>query len=113
MVGELGAVRSDLEPDGMVFAFGELWSASIDPASGLTVVPAGTPIIVTGIQSMRLFVRPATDEELASEPPTADRPNPRQSIRCASGRPVSAARRSTGLIAAPVESGQRRTPWSR
>jgi membrane-bound ClpP family serine protease len=71
MVGEVGTVRADLDPDGMVFAFGEHWSASIDPSSGLTTIPTGTPVIVTGIQSIRLFVRPATESEIAASGPAA------------------------------------------
>ncbi|MBX3070484.1 MAG: nodulation protein NfeD [Thermomicrobiales bacterium] len=65
MVGEVGTVRSELHPDGMVFAFGEFWSATIDPSSEVESIPVGTPVMVTGIQSLKLFVRPATDEELA------------------------------------------------
>lgn len=66
MVGEVGTVRSELNPEGMVFAFGEFWSATIDPISDLTLIPVGTPVTVTGIQSLRLFVRPATAEEQAN-----------------------------------------------
>jgi membrane-bound serine protease (ClpP class) len=69
MVGELGTARTELDPDGMVFAFGEHWSASIDGASGLAVIPAGTPVTVTGIEGLRLWVRPASDEELARPGP--------------------------------------------
>ena len=67
MVGEMGAVRSDLDPHGMVFAFGEHWSATIDPSTGLSHLPADTTVVVTGIEGLRLFVRPATATEQARE----------------------------------------------
>lgn len=87
MVGEVGSVRSQLDPDGMVFAFGEFWSATIDPASGVKAIPVGTPVMVTGIESLKIFVRPATDEEVAG----SVAPTIRQTLDTSSDIPPGAA----------------------
>lgn len=65
IVGEVGTVRSTLDPDGMIFAFGEFWSATIDPTAGIASIPVGTSVTVTGIESLKVFVRPATEDEVA------------------------------------------------
>lgn len=62
VIGVTGVVRQALNPDGMIFATGELWQASLaDRAS--PALPVGTPVTVTGIDDLRLIVRPATATE--------------------------------------------------
>jgi membrane-bound serine protease (ClpP class) len=54
LVGEIGVVRRELSPEGMVFVLGELWSA----ASTGTTIPAGARVRVVGVSGLRLDVRP-------------------------------------------------------
>jgi membrane-bound serine protease (ClpP class) len=78
LVGMVGAARTPLGPDGVVFVAGELWQATVAgaspvpptdrsaPASGpAPVIPAGAPIAVSGLDGLRLVVRPATTAEAA------------------------------------------------
>ncbi|SRR5579884_987722 len=67
LVGRRGEVRAPLAPDGLVFANGELWSATAGGAS----VPAGTPVEITAVDGLKLRVRPL---DVAVEPrDTAER----------------------------------------
>ncbi len=61
LVGQVGTVRRALNPDGMVYLAGELWRAT---APGGTEIPAGTPVVVTAVDGLRLTVRPATAPEI-------------------------------------------------
>jgi membrane-bound serine protease (ClpP class) len=64
MIGAVGAVRQKLAPSGMVFVDGELWAATLD--SGIPAeVPAGTPVVVTRVDGLRLTVQPATADDVA------------------------------------------------
>ncbi|MBA2519209.1 MAG: nodulation protein NfeD [Chloroflexia bacterium] len=65
MIGTIGVVRQPLAPDGMIFATGELWQASLQDRAEQGL-PAGTPVTVTAIDALRLIVRPATAAEAAS-----------------------------------------------
>lgn len=67
LIGEVGQVRQPLDPDGMVFLQGELWTASlVGPASESAAIPIGAFVEVQGIQGLRLFVVPATGDVEAS-----------------------------------------------
>jgi membrane-bound serine protease (ClpP class) len=69
MVGQVGVVRSELNPDGMVLVFGEFWSArALDPP-----VPAGEHVTVERVDGLRLEVRRATAAEIAHATSTGDR----------------------------------------
>jgi membrane-bound serine protease (ClpP class) len=63
LIGELASVREALDPNGMVFAFGEHWSASLEPGSGVAFVPVGATVVVMSVEGLRLLVRPATAQE--------------------------------------------------
>jgi membrane-bound serine protease (ClpP class) len=64
MIGTVGTVRSALSPTGMVFVDGELWSATLE-TGGPAEMPAGSPVVVTRVDKLRLTVRPATAADLA------------------------------------------------
>ncbi len=63
LIGIIGVVRQTLEPSGMVFAQGELWSATLDESTGHHELEQGKSVVVTGLDGLRLIVRPATDAE--------------------------------------------------
>ena len=83
LVGAHGTVRSPLGPApsnpaegtaggiaGQVFLQGELWEARLDPEAPLggrrsrdEPLPAGAPVVVTGVEGIRLVVRPAEPAE--------------------------------------------------
>ncbi len=65
LVGEIGEVRQALHPSGMVYVFGELWSATTDGTIG--EIPVGTPVAVTNVVGMKLRVRPATEQEVSQD----------------------------------------------
>jgi membrane-bound serine protease (ClpP class) len=65
VIGVVGVVRQALNPDGMIFATGELWQASLADRTA-PPLPVGTPVTVTGIDDLRLLVRPATVIEAGS-----------------------------------------------
>jgi membrane-bound serine protease (ClpP class) len=65
LVGAIGEVRQALNPNGMVFVFGELWSATTVDGTG--DIPVGTPVAVTAVQGMKVRVRPATEQEISRE----------------------------------------------
>jgi membrane-bound serine protease (ClpP class) len=56
LVGRIGEVRSDLAPAGMVQVAGELWSAEVE--TGSEAIRAGRRVEVTGVEGLRLRVRP-------------------------------------------------------
>lgn len=56
LVGRVGEARGSLEPAGMVQVAGELWSAEVEPGS--PPVPSGARVMVTGVEGLRLRVRP-------------------------------------------------------
>jgi membrane-bound serine protease (ClpP class) len=58
LVGERGAARSALDPEGKVFVHGELWHAIADQP-----VPAGTKVEVVEVEGMTLKVRRAKGGE--------------------------------------------------
>lgn len=64
MIGVVGTTRSALNPSGMVFVDGELWSATLDAGSSAKIA-SGTPVVVTRVDRLRLTVRPATAADLA------------------------------------------------
>ena len=65
LIGQVGTVRAPLQPTGMVFADGELWTAAL--ASGEEgVVPIGTRVVVVDVDRLRLTVRRATERDVAT-----------------------------------------------
>ena len=66
LIGVIGAVRQTLAPSGMVFAQGELWSATLDESTGHHELEEGKSVVVTGLDGLRLIVRPATESEQRS-----------------------------------------------
>jgi membrane-bound serine protease (ClpP class) len=66
LIGAIGAVRQTLAPSGMVFAQGELWSATLDESTGHHELEQGKSVVVTGLDGLRLIVRPATEAEQRS-----------------------------------------------
>lgn len=72
LIGQIGVVRQSLNPVGMVYLNGELWSAAkaFDEFGRLLPgqIPVGTEIVVTAVEKMRLRVRPATVADLAKQP---------------------------------------------
>lgn len=55
LIGEVGMARTSLEPDGMIFLQGELWSASSGTGSAIA---AGSHVRVTEVNGLRLVVEP-------------------------------------------------------
>ena len=66
LIGVIGVVRQTLAPRGMVFAQGELWSATLDESTGHHELEQGKSVVVTGLDGLRLIVRPATEAEQRS-----------------------------------------------
>jgi membrane-bound serine protease (ClpP class) len=65
LIGEVGEVRQTLNPAGMVYVYGELWSATTE--EGIGEIPIGTSVTVTNVQGMKLKVRPATEQEMSKD----------------------------------------------
>jgi membrane-bound ClpP family serine protease len=63
LIGIIGVVRQTLAPSGMVFAQGELWSATLDESTGHHELEQGKSVVVTGLDGLRLIVRPANETE--------------------------------------------------
>jgi membrane-bound serine protease (ClpP class) len=63
LIGIIGVVRQTLAPSGMVFAQGELWSATLDESTGHHELEQGKSVVVIGLDGLRLIVRPATEAE--------------------------------------------------
>jgi membrane-bound serine protease (ClpP class) len=68
LVGSVGTVRKPLDPDGIVFVYGELWQATAPGGSEAAAPPIEerVPVTVTGIDGLRLFVRRATPSEASA-----------------------------------------------
>ena len=56
LIGRTGEARTALAPRGTVHVAGELWSAELEP--GQAEVPAGARVEVTGVEGLRLRIRP-------------------------------------------------------
>ncbi|HKI87095.1 MAG TPA: nodulation protein NfeD, partial [Thermoanaerobaculia bacterium] len=67
LIHELGKARTDLTPAGKVFVHGEIWDAVASEH-----VPAGRSVEVTGVEGMRLNVRPSDSTRGASSTPPDD-----------------------------------------
>lgn len=65
LIGRVGAVRQELDPDGVIFVNGELWqaTASGDSVEASPPIASRVPVTVTGMDGLRLFVRRATARE--------------------------------------------------
>lgn len=63
LIGVIGVVRQTLAPSGMVFAQGELWSATLDETTGHHELEQGKSVVVIALDGLRLIVRPATETE--------------------------------------------------
>ena len=57
LIGRIGIVRTPLRPEGAVHVDGEIWQAIVDGPD----LEAGTRIIVTNIEGLRLTVRRKED----------------------------------------------------
>jgi len=57
LVGATGVARTDLVPDGQVYARGEMWMAEAD---GGAAIRQGDRVTVVGVDGLRLRVRPAS-----------------------------------------------------
>lgn len=68
IVGSVGTVRQTLNPDGMVFVYGELWQATApgDTVAATPPIDTRVPVTVTGMDGLRLLVRRATASEVAA-----------------------------------------------
>ena len=66
LVGAVGTVRKTLDPDGVVFVYGELWQATApaDTAAATPPIAERVPVTVTGMDGLRLLVRRATEAEV-------------------------------------------------
>ena len=66
LVGAVGTVRKALNPDGVVFVYGELWQATAPEDAIAAMGPIGErmPVTVTGMDGLRLLVRRATAAEV-------------------------------------------------
>ncbi len=68
LIGSVGTVRKTLNPDGIVFVYGELWQATAPGESEASMPPidARESVTVTGMDGLRLLVRRATAVEVES-----------------------------------------------
>ena len=57
LIGRIGEVRTPLAPEGQVQVAGELWSAEVE--QGQPNLAAGTRVVVTSVEGLRLNVREA------------------------------------------------------
>jgi membrane-bound serine protease (ClpP class) len=71
LVGRRGRVREPLDPQGLVFVEGELWSAR----TAGEPVPAGASVEVVAVDGLCLHVRPVA-EPAATLPPSGSRASP-------------------------------------
>jgi len=73
LLGQVGRVRSALDPSGMIWVDGALWEAVADGQA----VPIGERVVVTALDGLSLRVRPATVLSSSTDPPaTAERSLP-------------------------------------
>lgn len=77
LLGDVGVVRKPLAPRGFVHVSGELWDATLEPG-GVVELGEGELVIVTGVDGLRLTVRPVTAEELQMR--DTPEPDPRMVI---------------------------------
>jgi len=68
LIGMTGEARTDLDPEGMVFLFGELWKAHSESGP----VAKGESVTVIAIKGLLLTVRRADADEPLSEPAPAE-----------------------------------------
>lgn len=76
LVGQMGVARTDLLPSGQVVIDGE----KIDAVSIGMPIDKGSHIIVSSVETGRVRVRAATDQELAPEKQSAPTPQSPQSL---------------------------------
>ena len=58
MLGKLAVARTALAPSGQVEIRGELWQATLSPAT-ISFAPPGTPLVVGAVEGLHLLVSPA------------------------------------------------------
>lgn len=63
LIGEIGEVRQALDPTGMVYVHGELWSATTGPEG--SEIKVGTPVKVAEVEGMKMKVVLATEQEVS------------------------------------------------
>lgn len=63
LIGAIAEVRAPLAPTGLVYLHGELWTATVEGQPEGTEVPIGNHVEVTGVQGLRLIVRPVSATE--------------------------------------------------
>jgi membrane-bound serine protease (ClpP class) len=72
LIDQVGVVRKTLAPRGLVFVYGELWDATLEPGT-VKSLDVGEHVVVTALNGLRLMVRPMTvDEILKREFPEPD-----------------------------------------
>jgi membrane-bound serine protease (ClpP class) len=64
LLGRIGTVRTALQPTGMVFADGELWTADLE-SQDAEPLPVGTKVVIVAVKRLQLVVRAATEDEVA------------------------------------------------
>lgn len=88
LIGMVGTVREELDPTGMVYLNGELWTATAtELPPGQASLPVGSKVEVTAIHGLRLDVRQTTAQEAS---------------------PAKGSLKDRGASVIPVRSGLRR-----
>jgi len=64
LIGDIGVVRQPLDPTGLVFLQGELWTATVEAEAPVSL-PVGAHVRVTAIHGLRLVVQPVEVQEPA------------------------------------------------
>lgn len=72
LIGQIGEVRRELAPGGMIHVEGELWAAEAEGLAEGETIPAGAHVEVTGMEGLRLKVR-RTSAALSDEVAQASR----------------------------------------
>jgi membrane-bound serine protease (ClpP class) len=60
LIGKTGNAVSDLNPQGEVQVAGERWTALV--ADGKSTISSGSRVVVTGVEGIRLLVKPVTEK---------------------------------------------------